>query len=102
MSRHAEGALGGAAQVGREAAIALQQGVVDQRLQEDGAAAGAQHAGDFRDGDLQVQVVEDLLAQHRVEGAIGERAASRPRTATGRPGRRPVRRPRGAAPPAAG
>ena len=43
---HAECALGGAAQVRREAAVAFQEGVVDERLQEDGAAAGTQDARD--------------------------------------------------------
>jgi hypothetical protein len=62
----------GLAQVRGQAAIALQDRVVNQWLQEDGAPARSQHPRDLRDGDGQVQVMQDLFAQHRVERRVGE------------------------------
>src|SRR3546814_15263517 len=54
-----QGVLVGRAGAGREPAVKLDGRIEAQRLDEDGAPAGAQHAGDLAEGAVDVEVVED-------------------------------------------
>lgn len=56
----------------REAAIAFEQWVVDQRLQKDGAPAGTQDTRNLRHRHVEVEMMQDLLAQHGVESGVSK------------------------------
>src|SRR3546814_17641285 len=65
--------LVGRAGARREAAVDLDGGVEAERLDEHRPSAGPQHAGDLREGAVDVQVLDDAAAEHQVKAVVRKR-----------------------------